>query len=1101
MAKNEIVNQYYNLFDETKGYTEILFRAGKVLQSKELNELQSILKSQITNVGNTILTNGDVIEGCQLVISDDRKQVTMTRGRIYLDGNVRDIPDTTIAITGEGTEVIGAILRSQVITPDDDAGLLDIATGYDNYAQDGAYRMKEYVEITVDDPNASIMYTLVDGEQISVNKNEDLTQLEKIQNTLARRTFDESGNYKVVGLTISDKEQSNEQKIFINLSSGRAYIKGYEVQKDTDYTVLLDRATDLRNAENEPKTYRTGTSRYTLNNNYVNSIKKLMSIVEKTDSITRGGIIGGIDYLPLAPAVEIISVTQGSEVFVNGTDFQLANDGIDWSIGSHAPDPGSTYQCTWTYNKTMVKDTDYKLTLSDDKTLGYIDFLDGDKPTDGSTFLVNYDYMLARIDVVSLDMYGNVIVTKGQSDILRTVSMPNVDTNEVLPIGSVLLIPMTDKPGSIANNNTKALTMLDLYNLVERINDIEYNQAITDLDQEAAAGENATELMGVFTDGFIGLTKADPYHSEWSATIDLKNGELTVPFEAEVFQLEPNTESEYSANTFGRILTNGCTEIKLLSQPLATSAFRVNSYNAFPKSPTVVISPMVDNWIDESTITIQGGVTTRVVSFSNWSQYYASSWYRNGSTTQSAIQSIINSAITYMRQRDITIKISNLEPTVDNIIVLFNRQQIKVSPISASYQGTKSGTLKANSNGYTAGKFVIPANTLCGTVEVKAYAENTPSLSGTATYTANGTKRVITRKVWTEQVSPRITDPIAQSFQFDMDQYVTGVGLYFCDKNISEPITVQVRNMVNGYPGTTVYAEKTIQPSEVRTSPTGANETKVMFDNPVYCNANEGYCFTILSDSDIDSIWIAETTKTDVASRTIVSKNPFLNGTMFSSSNAITWTAHQASDVKFNLYGLKFNSTGKVKFKEINDVSLDRIELMSDESIPAGCSIQWQYSINGGDFFPIEAYDSRDLTELAESIQIQALLTGTTTTSPAIALDSLILVGSHNEQEGIYVSKNVPVAAGFNTVKIVADIWLPTGTNAVIYFATDINGTNWHAVTNTNTVQKSSNYKTYTFEQSLDELAYNYRVKVVLSTVDKVNRPRVQNLRSIMKTV
>jgi hypothetical protein len=52
MAKNEIVNQYYNLFDETKGYTEILFRAGKVLQSKELNEMQSILKSQITNVGN-----------------------------------------------------------------------------------------------------------------------------------------------------------------------------------------------------------------------------------------------------------------------------------------------------------------------------------------------------------------------------------------------------------------------------------------------------------------------------------------------------------------------------------------------------------------------------------------------------------------------------------------------------------------------------------------------------------------------------------------------------------------------------------------------------------------------------------------------------------------------------------------------------------------------------------------------------------------------------------------------------------------------------------------------------------------------------------------
>lgn len=1100
MATNEIVNQYYNLFDETKGYTEILFRAGKVLQSKELNEMQSILKTQITNVGNTILTNGDIIEGCQLVISDDRKTATLTKGRIYLDGNVREVPDTVIAIAGEGTEVIGAILKSKVITPDDDDDLNDVATGYDNYAQDGAYRLQEYVEIVLDDANASILYTLVNGEQLSLNKNEDLTQLEKIQNTLARRTFDESGNYKVSGLTLSDKEQNDTDHIYVSLDSGKAYVRGYEVQRETAYTVLLDRATDLRDAENEPKTFRSGTSRYTLNNNYVSSIKKLVGIVEETQNITRGSIIGGIDYLPLAPAVEIISITQGSETYVNGTDFQLANDGVDWSIGSHAPDPGSTYQCVWTYNKTMIKDTDYTLTLSDDTTLGYIDFLNGDKPVSGSTFLVNYDYMLARIDVVSLDMLGNVLVTKGQSDILRTVSTPNVDSSEVLPIGSVLLTPMSDVP-TIVNNNTKNITMFDLYNLLERVNSLEYNQAITDLDQEAAAGENATELMGILTDGFIGITKSDTYHSEWSATIDLHNAELTVPFEADVHQLVPDTESEYSANAFDRILTNGCSELKLISQNLASSAFRVNSYNAFPKSPTVVITPSIDNWVDTSTMTVQGGVVTKVVTFLTWSQYYASSWYKNQTTSHSAVQSVINSAITYMRQRDITIKISNLEPTADNVVVLFNNQQMVVSPTLASYQGTKTGTLKADASGYTAGKFRIPANTLCGTVEVKAYAENTPSLNGTATYTANGTKQVITRKVWTEKVSPRITDPLAQSFQFDMDQYITGVGLFFCDKNLSEPITIQVRNMVNGYPGTTVYAEKVVQPSAIKGSATAANETKIMFDNPVYCNANESYCFTVLSDSDIDSLWIAETTKQDISSRAIISKNPYLNGTMFSSSNAITWTAHQSQDLKFNLYGLKFNSSGKVKFKEITDVSIDRIELMSDESIPAGCSIQWQYSVNGGAFLPIEAYDSRDLSEVANTIQIQAILNGTTTTSPAIALDSLILVGSQNENEGIYISKNVNVAAGFNNVKVVVDMNLPTGTNAVVSFATDTNGINWQPLSNTSTVQKSASYKTFTFEKTLDEKAYNYRVKIDLTTVNKINRPRVQNLRSIMKTI
>ena len=175
--------------------------------------------------------------------------------------------------------------------------------------------------------------------------------------------------------------------------------------------------------------------------------------------------------------------------------------------------------------------------------------------------------------------------------------------------------------------------------------------------------------------------------------------------------------------------------------------------------------------------------------------------------------------------------------------------------------------------------------------------------------------------------------------------------------------------------------------------------------------------------------------------------------------------------------------------------------VMSDESIPTGCGISWQYSINGDDWMPIETYDDRELSEIGESVKVRCLITANSTTSPAIALDSLILCGFSNENEGIYISKNVNVAAGFNNVKVVVDMNLPTGTNAVVSFATDTNGTNWQPLSNTSTVQKSVNYKTFTFEKTLEEKAYNYRVKIDLTTVNKINRPRVQNLRSIMKTV
>lgn len=1127
MAKNEIVPQYYNLFDSTKRYTELLFRAGKVLQSKELNELQSILKNQIKNVGNTILTNGDIIEGCQLVISDNRKSVTMTKGRIYLDGDVRDVPDTNITIAGVGTEVIGAILQTEIVTPDEDADLADIATGYDNYNQDGAYRMKETVKITLNDPNAAILYNLIEGEQLKVTKTEDLTQLDKINATLARRTFEESGNYKVSGLTLSDKKQNDTNYIYISLEAGKAYVRGYEVNKDVAYTVRLERATDLRSIENESKTYSTSNARYVLNNNYVNSIKKVMASVEVTQDITRGGIIGGIDYLPLSPVESIISVTQGDNNYILGTDFQLVNDGIDWSIGSRAPNPDTTYSVTWSYNKTLVKDIDYTLEHSDNWYNGYVKFtVSGDKPMNNTRFYVNYDFLLCRRDIIGVDQLGNVLVTKGQSDILRTVESPTVGEENQLILGSVLLMPKSNDV-VVINNNTKTIRMLELYNMLERINDLEYNQAITDLDQEAAEGETATQLRGILTDGFIGLTKADVYHSSWSASIDPESQELTLPYTSNPIQLVPNTNNAYyRAHQFRREITNTYTEIQTLSQPLASSSFRVNAYDAFPKTPVLILDPSDDSWIDIDNITInKGTITTSGQTLRRWWYHKNESWaesekqkwialgfadggeslnWADGVKDSGELMKLANQlreAIIYMRQSVIKLTIQNLEPHVDNVIATFNGLPIELSATDPRYQGTRAGSLKADASGVAVGRFTVPANVECGTVEVIAYPANTPSVVGNAKFTSEGIKETNTFETYRERVVVRATDPLAQSFQFDQDQFLTSIGLYFLDKDVNENITIQIRNMVNGYPGTIAYATKVVSGASVKISTNATLETKIELDTPVYCRANEQYCVTIISNSNVDSVWIAETGYSDINSNDLISKNPYMNGMMFSSSNALTWTAHQSQDLKFNLYSAQFATVGQVIFNKITGVDFDRIILKSKESLPVGCSIQWQMSINDGEWLPIESSVYRELTEIAESVQIRCTLNGNSTTSPILNLDGLILGGFSNLAEGVYVSRNINVPNGFNHVKAIMDIYVPQGSNVIVTFATDINGTTWRPVTNTGTVQKSALYKTYTFETTLSETAYNYRVKIALDTVNKINRPRVQNLKNILKTV
>ena len=73
--------------------------------------------------------------------------------------------------------------------------------------------------------------------------------------------------------------------------------------------------------------------------------------------------------------------------------------------------------------------------------------------------------------------------------------------------------------------------------------------------------------------------------------------------------------------------------------------------------------------------------------------------------------------------------------------------------------------------------------------------------------------------------------------------------------------------------------------------------------------------------------------------------------------------------MKFNLYGAKFETSGHAIFKLIDSVSLDRLMITSEESIPTGCSINWKYSINGDDYNPIETYDDRELEEIANSFE------------------------------------------------------------------------------------------------------------------------------------
>ena len=164
-------------------------------------------------------------------------------------------------------------------------------------------------------------------------------------------------------------------------------------------------------------------------------------------------------------------------------------------------------------------------------------------------------------------------------------------------------------------------------------------------------------------------------------------------------------------------------------------------------------------------------------------------------------------------------------------------------------------------------------------------------------------------------------DPLSQSFtvQGDSDtdegRFITSVDLFFSDKDDTIPMVVEVRNIINGYPGPKVlpFGRKVLTPSQINTSSTAATATTVTFDSPIFVKAGFEYCITLLSHSQEYKVWISRMGETDVGGTRTISGQPHV-GVLFKSSNNTAWAPSYLEDLKFTLKTAKFTAgaTGTV---------------------------------------------------------------------------------------------------------------------------------------------------------------------------------------------
>ena len=145
--------------------------------------------------------------------------VRVEEGVYFIRGQfVKNQADTLILSTNsiEESARVGFTVTESLATPETDSSLTDNATGSNNFATKGAHRLKIDLKLSklpvdsTDDSNFVELMTLVRGS-VQANTSE-LTKYAVLGDTLARRTFDESGDYTVRPFQFDVREYRQHSK-------------------------------------------------------------------------------------------------------------------------------------------------------------------------------------------------------------------------------------------------------------------------------------------------------------------------------------------------------------------------------------------------------------------------------------------------------------------------------------------------------------------------------------------------------------------------------------------------------------------------------------------------------------------------------------------------------------------------------------------------------------------------------------------------------------------------------------------------------------------------------------------------------------------------
>ena len=199
-------------------------------------------------------------------------RATIDAGTYYINGFFVNVDEQILTLdkyTNTPSYRVGLTIVENFITSTDDSTLLDNATGSSNANATGAHRFKIDLTLTKLSLDSTADASFVELFRLKAGTLQDrpISDVKtSFEDTLARRTFDESGDYAVrnfeldvrehllsgtnrgvnaAGTTSADGNTAVESKLAFGLSQGKAYVRGYEISKIGTTYVDVDKARDF----------------------------------------------------------------------------------------------------------------------------------------------------------------------------------------------------------------------------------------------------------------------------------------------------------------------------------------------------------------------------------------------------------------------------------------------------------------------------------------------------------------------------------------------------------------------------------------------------------------------------------------------------------------------------------------------------------------------------------------------------------------------------------------------------------------------------------------------------------------------------------------